>query len=141
MTEIASATPMIGVLAQPDDHDTVREFFELFKTPWEFCRRDRNYRVLLVADGTPIDRSAELMLVYGSRSTAFDQACNRIPGSPRSKTIVSWDGQCIPIYGNVVGFGAAGRAHEVILPDTAETVVWVRRVERQTFVRVGYDLF
>ena len=29
---------MIGVIANPADHDVVCEFFELFKTPWEFYR-------------------------------------------------------------------------------------------------------
>ena len=30
---------MIGVIADPAEADVVREFFELFKTPWEFYRR------------------------------------------------------------------------------------------------------
>jgi hypothetical protein len=132
---------MIGVRARPEDYDVVREFFELFKTPWEFCRRDQRYRVLLVADGTPIDRSAELVLVYGSESTAFDQTCNRLPGGRRRNTTLSWDGECIPVYGNAVGFAAEGGAREVVVTDTAEPVAWVRRVGGQTFVRVGYDLF
>ena len=29
---------MIGVIADPAEHNVVREFFELFKTPWEFYR-------------------------------------------------------------------------------------------------------
>ncbi len=41
---------MIGVIADPSEHDVVREFFELFKTPWEFYRRDRHYEVMLCAD-------------------------------------------------------------------------------------------
>jgi hypothetical protein len=141
MSSIQSETSVIGVRARPEDYDVVREFFELFKTPWEFCRRDRRYRVLLVADGTPIDRSAELVLVYGSEPSAFDQACNRLPGSPRSRTTLSWGGECIPIYGNVVGFAAADGAGEMVLTDTAEPAAWVRHADGHTFVRVGYDLF
>src|SRR5437870_1230635 len=38
---------MIGVVARAEEHDIVREFFELFKTPWEFCRDNERYRVLL----------------------------------------------------------------------------------------------
>ena len=52
MNHASSEVPMIGVVARPEDHDVVREFFELFKTPWEFYRRDRRYRVVLQADGT-----------------------------------------------------------------------------------------
>ena len=42
---------MIGVIANPSDHDVVREFFELFKTPWEFYRGEQGYEVLLCAGG------------------------------------------------------------------------------------------
>ena len=42
---------MIGVVARAEERDIVREFFELFKTPWEFCRDDERYRVLVHADG------------------------------------------------------------------------------------------
>jgi hypothetical protein len=44
---------MIGVIANPSEHDGVREFFELFKTPWDLWRDDREYDVLLcVGDGS-----------------------------------------------------------------------------------------
>ena len=33
---------MIGVIADSADHAVVREFFELFKTPWEFFERIGN---------------------------------------------------------------------------------------------------
>src|SRR5262249_47574970 len=117
------------------------EFFELFKTPWEFCRRDRRYRVLLVTDGAPIDRSADLVLVYGSESVAFDQACNRLPGPPRSRTTLSWTGECLPIYGSAVGFAADAAAGERVLANPAEPAAWVKRADGRTFIRVGYDLF
>ena len=43
---------MIGVIATSPDHAVIREFFELFKTPWEFYRHDRSYDVVLcVGDG------------------------------------------------------------------------------------------
>ena len=29
---------MIGVVAHDAERAVIREFFELFKTPWEFCR-------------------------------------------------------------------------------------------------------
>ena len=40
---------MIGVLANEEEHEVVREFFELFKTPWETYRSDGQYDVALVA--------------------------------------------------------------------------------------------
>ena len=40
---------MIAVVANPEDHELVHEFFELFKTPWEFYRPEGQYEVALVA--------------------------------------------------------------------------------------------
>ena len=45
---------MIGVIARPAQHAAVREFFELFKTPWELYREGKRYPVILDADGTSI---------------------------------------------------------------------------------------
>ena len=38
---------MLGVVADSAEQHVVQEFFELFKTPWEFYRADRQYEVLL----------------------------------------------------------------------------------------------
>ena len=63
---------MIGVIADSAEQDVVREFFELFKTPWEFYRRDRRYDVLLCAGDGQFDGTAKLVLLYAGRKTHFD---------------------------------------------------------------------
>ena len=52
---------LIGVIADSADHDVAREFFELFKTPWEFYRSDRHYDVVLSAGEGQPDPAAELV--------------------------------------------------------------------------------
>jgi len=45
---------MIGVIAQAAERGVVEEFFQLFKTPWEFYREGRSYDVVVVtADEVP----------------------------------------------------------------------------------------
>jgi hypothetical protein len=56
---------MIDVIADPKDQDVVREFFELFKTPWEFYCRDGRYELLLCAGDGHFDRTAKLVLFCG----------------------------------------------------------------------------
>jgi hypothetical protein len=141
MTETASVAPMIGVLARPGDHDIVREFFELFKTPWEFCRRDRRYQVVLQATGGPIDASADVVVLYGSDATPFDHARRRLPGPPRRKPTLSWDGECLPIYATAVPFTVDDGPTDVVMTDTHEPVSWASRSSEKTVIRVGYDLF
>src|SRR3989442_317128 len=132
---------MIGVAARPEDRDVVREFFELFKTPWEFCRANGHYQVLLDADGTAAHRPAELMLLYGSQANEFDHERRRSPGQPRQRATLSWHGERIPLYGNSVPFPPDGGAPDLVLEDTGEPVASVVRTDASTVVRVGYDLF
>src|SRR5208283_2851387 len=67
------APAMIGVIADSTEREIVCEFFELFKTPWEFYRSGRRYEAVLCAgDGQP-DETATLVLFYAGGETAFDR--------------------------------------------------------------------
>ncbi len=130
---------MIGVVARPEQHDIVSEFFELFKTPWEFCRQDATYRVVLQGDHEVAHGSAELVLIYGTRRRAEDADA---PSGPlRRNAMLSWKGERIPIYGAAVTFPSERNVLDVLLEDTKQPVASVTRNGGQTVVRVGYDLF
>jgi hypothetical protein len=141
MTENTSVAPLIGVLARPDEYDTVREFFELFKTSWEFCRRDRRYQVLLQANGAAAVGDADLVLLYGCEATSFDRECGHLPSAARQNTTVSWDGETLPVYGKTVSFPTVDAGRDVVRADTGEPVTWTKRLGTKTVVRIGYDLF
>lgn len=42
---------MIGVQANEDELEVAREFFELFKTPWEPVTAGRKYQIVLSTGG------------------------------------------------------------------------------------------
>src|ERR1700690_4217652 len=96
---------MIGVIADPAEHGVVREFFELFKTPWEFYRRDRQYDVVLCAGDAPFDSAAKLVLFYAGKNTQFDRE-QRIPTGRQRKQafLLTRQVRRIPIYGEVIAF-------------------------------------
>jgi hypothetical protein len=132
---------MIGVVARVDEHDVVREFFELFKTPWEFCRPNRRYEVVLHA-GEGSDRPpAKVVVAYGSQLTVFDEDGKRRPGEGRQDTTLSWNGDLIPVFGRCADFPADGGSASLVLERTGEPVVSTTRANGSTVVRVGYDLF
>ena len=58
---------MIGVIANEVEHSTVVEFFELFKTPWEFHRPGAQYDVLICSNSTVPENNARLLLLYGAQ--------------------------------------------------------------------------
>src|SRR5450755_4447413 len=101
---------MIGVVANPSDHAVVSEFFQLFKTPWEFSRSGQRYEVLLCTGDCSFDENnAALILLYAGRECPFD-AKNEIKIASRAKSnrILSYKGIRIPIYGDSVTFPEKG---------------------------------
>jgi len=132
---------MIGVVAKGDEREVVREFFELFKTPWEFCRENQPYEVLIRSEGASEPHSAKLVIVYGNGSGAFDHDARNAPPPPRHGTTLSWNGDRIPVYGSCTTFPSDGRSPHLVVEDTGEAVVSVEHAPNSTVVRVGYDLF
>jgi peptidoglycan/xylan/chitin deacetylase (PgdA/CDA1 family) len=132
---------MIGVVADPDDQEVVREFFELFKTPWEFYRRNRRYDVLLCAGGGQFDATARLVLVYAGKVTDFDDE-RKTPINRRRKNscILAYLDIQLPLYGESISFREKASG---LLTDVAsqECVAFLDEPEDRMLVRIGYDLF
>jgi peptidoglycan/xylan/chitin deacetylase (PgdA/CDA1 family) len=131
---------MIGVLANDADHPVVREFFELFKTPWEFHRRDRLYEVILCAnDGLP-ENAAKLVLIYGAGAKPNDRDQGLAVSAPGPGALLLYQGSAIPIYGNCVTFSGPGipmlRDQRTQEPGAVET-----KLNGRKSVRFGFDLF
>src|SRR5271163_4277046 len=96
---------MIGVIADPAEHGVVREFFELFKTPWGFYRRDRQYDVVLCAGDAPFDDAAKLVLFYAGKNTQFDRERKLRTGPQRKQAfLLTRQGRRFPIYGDAITF-------------------------------------
>jgi hypothetical protein len=131
---------VIGVIANPLEHAVVREFFELFKTPWEFYEHGRKYDVLLCAgDGEYSRNAAKLVLIYSGHKLSFDETA-KIGVAPQMTKpgTVSHKGFSIPIYGDSVAFAedASCVVHREWRPGA-------KRGEdsEASVARVGYDLF
>jgi hypothetical protein len=132
---------MIGVIADFAEQDVVREFFELFKTPWEFYRKGRQYDVVVCAGDARLEGCAKLVLHYAGRRTQRDDERNVQTGHLSGDScIASYQGNHIPIYGAAVTFpeGCAGLLTE---EDSRQCLAFLERSEDHVTVRIGYDLF
>jgi len=132
---------MIGVIADSSEEDVVREFFELFKTPWEFYRRDRRYEVLLSVGDDSFDETAKVVLVYAGKKTRFDDEHKIQTGSQRTHAcILSYQGNRIPIYGDTIAFLEKGSG---LLRDegSQQCVAYLDRSGERALARIGYNLF
>jgi hypothetical protein len=130
----------IGVLCREDERGTVREFFELFKTPWEFCVEGREYEVLLTTLDAPPEVNARVVICYSSRRGRLDEALGISTGAASSSFAVDATLGRMPIYGKAASITGEGLA--CLRGDVGgETLGLVSSVEERRIFRVGYDLF
>ena len=132
---------MIGVVADPADQDVVREFFELFKTPWEFYNEGRSYDVLLCGGEIQFDATAKLVAVYAGKRTNFDKR-REIPVNRqrRNSCILRYQGSQIPLYGESITFEGK-EAGALTDAATGECVAFLAKSGDHTLARIGYNLF
>ncbi len=123
------------MVADSTDYPIVREFFELFKIPWELAVPSRKYPVILSTMGQPRHLNADQFLLYGSEQLIRrSHAVRREEGHPPLD--LEWSRVTLPIYGRLALFerSAASRlAYRTRAVDHRDASSGVRRV--------GYDLF
>jgi peptidoglycan/xylan/chitin deacetylase (PgdA/CDA1 family) len=133
---------MIGVIAEILERDVVREFFELFKTPWEFYRENQVYDVLVCAGEIPVGTtSARVVVVYSGRRLAIDDQRNvEIVSQPPGEAILAYGVDRIPVYGCAAGF--KGEFNNLLTEEkSGECVAYSTPAGNTSYVRIGYDLF
>jgi len=120
---------MISILTNEAAALAAREFFELFKTPWEFHRAGAPADILLCAGGEVPSDDAALLLIFGGEALPFDAGT----GGGESTATPGWfevDGLALPIYGR-----------RLVDPASGKTVCRRGRTQGRPFVRIGFDLF
>jgi hypothetical protein len=131
---------MIGVLAHESENAVISEFFELFKTPWEFYRAGAHYDVLICSETSLPKNSAKLVLIYGDKPTAFDNEHKIGITGARSPRILVGKEDRIPIYGRSATLDGSG---DPVLKDekTFEPAAMEFRFQGQKIIRLGFNLF
>jgi hypothetical protein len=118
---------VIGVVCHEDDRDVAREFFELFKTPWEHARAGKAYEAVIatrpLAQG---EVEAKVLVEFAA------------PAGPASGNgvVVESGGLSLPVYGPL----AAVDGEAPPLAQVAGTGEVVARGDARA-VRCGYALF
>ncbi|PYV98407.1 MAG: hypothetical protein DMG89_11260 [Acidobacteria bacterium] len=131
---------MIGVVANEDEHHAVVEFFELFKTPWEFYRPGAHYNVLLCSNSPVPENDAKLLLLYGAQLQAFEECRGIKTRSAPEHTSVCFRGERLPIYGSCLLFDSA--RNEVLTHEGTKSAAGISMASgAQAVVRLGFDLF
>lgn len=131
---------MIGVVAREMDRSVIPEFFQLFKTAWEFYRPEGRYDVVIASSEINENFNAPVLIVYGSTPGPQDEygAFKTVDSSENVRIV--WCGKRIPIYGGTLTF--EGSTDPLMRTEETNQPVGVKRnTDGRTIFRVGFDLF
>ncbi len=131
---------MISVLCNEGEREIAREFFELFKTPWEFFVPGRTYPVIISTRPETPELEARLLIVFSSKPTTFDDREGILVGPAASDHLLIKPSTRIPIYGNLASFREQGQPATCDSGDS-DTVALKVTEPHANVLRVGYDLF
>lgn len=133
---------MIGVVANPGEYGVVREFFELFKTPWEFYRSEGHYEVVLCTrkDISAQGIAANLVVIYAGQKTLPDEEGKIEITSHGKQGTLSCNGNRLPLYGNNITFWAES-VSLLAAEDSQQSVGFLVKTGSKVLARIGYDLF
>lgn len=129
---------MIGIATNLECRDTVSEFFELFKTAWEFYRSGEEYDVVICCGVNPPPVRANLVIVYSADELKFDRQHQLQVRRQNSGNAASYRGWFLPVY---TGLASIENGRDSIQTKTRFSLAHEVKVGSQFFVRVGYDLF
>jgi hypothetical protein len=133
---------MIAVATNPEHRATAREFFELFKTAWEFYRSGKEYDVVICCGIIPSDIRAGLVLVYSSNELSFDQRHQlQVLQQDHSSELPSYRRWRLPMYAGLASIIGNGKRHDEIAGKTKYSLATEIKVAGQSFIRIGYHLF
>jgi len=130
---------VIGVFADKDEKPIVEEFFQLFKTPWEWGTLEKRYDALLISADVESHPDAPVVIIYGSAAKKLDERYG-LRLEQRSAPLLKWKGQPFPVYQKAAVLDAAGKAI-LELDGTRESAGLRIGGESRAVYRFGFDLF
>src|SRR5205809_1456948 len=128
---------MIGVVCPEGQRNFVAEFFEFFKTPWEFYRPERSYDVLLATDVPPQGIEVKLLVVYSSAGNEKRPISN---SRQSQDTYVEYEDTIFPVYGRIALIDPQGPVL-LRLRGSSGAVAVDENSHPMRVIHVGYDLF
>ena len=131
---------MIGVAIHSSERAAASEFFELFKTHWEYYEPDRTYDVLISTDSSLTSRGTALSLIFGASPGTFDASHGINPQVQPAGSTLTHAGRRLPVYGAVATFPTSS---DILVREesTKTPALLALRNGGQTVIRVGYNLF
>jgi len=133
---------VIGVICADSEKPAVREFFQLFKTPWVFWEPGGSCDVLVLTSAAALPESftARLMIAFGASERRDDASLGISPRSRMHDGVLEVDNLRLPLYRGALTL--AGDATILGRSASSGAALIVERVTGSSrTIRCGYDLF
>jgi len=130
---------MIGVVGKERGLAVAREFFELFKTPWEPAVPGRKYRVVLATSDELDHIDSDAFLLYGSGEYSHEHETGVKREQLAGPLSIEWRQESFPVYGKVSAF--ALDRQQTALTAQGKSIDYQWRDNGRVIWRIGYDLF
>jgi hypothetical protein len=111
----------------------IEEFFELFKTPWEFYQHGHRYSAVISTDPNPGQLDCELLIIYSSLNSGAAGAASS------SQLFLDLPDAKLPLYGKAATFSwgvplvrKSGSSIAIVVETSSANL---------KVIRAGYDLF
>jgi len=131
---------MIGVISKSEQIAAVQEFFELFKTPWEFYQEGRAYDVVLATARQIPEVNARLLIIYGTEIRESDSSKGIRAGQHYPGVFLQYQDLSFPIYGEILTFETGESVASLVTAGDHPAVI-CGASGKPMLIRVGYDLF
>jgi hypothetical protein len=132
---------LIGIIAKESDFEAVDEFFQLFKTPWEFYEDGKEYDVVIINKGKKIDKiNAKLLLIFGHECMEFDCNKNILLDANSTIRLLRIDEISLPIYTQISTFKNVSHDNVFLVGDSKVIGLKIQD-NSQKVLRIGYNLF
>lgn len=132
---------MLGVVADSGQLASVRELFELFKTPWEPAQAGARYSVVLILHGAPkFIPESDVVICYGNEPAVWDRLAGaEIQDRSHMNSVLRFDRSEIPLYCPCLKFGVA-EVDWALEESDGGCVGFSKEVAGRRIIRIGYDL-
>src|SRR5208283_1917286 len=140
LMERAPVNPTIGIISRDWQKRAVEEFFELFKVPWGYYDKEKEYDIIIVTDNTAAVPPARLAFIFSAETTPFDLQEGTSIDLREGGTMLQCNDLEFPVYQGIAVF-LSPKSAMINIKDGAG-VVGIKSISTdQRILRIGYDLF
>lgn len=132
---------MIGVFVKAGQEKVAEEFFELFKTPWEFGQPGQTYDVVIVTSGEAPEVRSKVLFSFGTSPQRLDSQLGIVPGRKLATADLRAGGDSIPIYAGLLTFSPESNGVRCLTAGSEIAGILTVADACPEVIRLGYDLF